>query len=55
MTPEAFMLIRFAFWAFACLMAAWQLYTQIQDGNKSATLGWVVALLTLLMYGAPEK
>ena len=53
MSAETFMWVRFAIWSFACLMAGWQVYAQIQDGNKSATLGWVVALLTLLTHGAP--
>jgi hypothetical protein len=49
------MLIRFAFWGFACLMAGFQFYTHVQDGNKSATVAWAVATLTMLLYGAPEK
>lgn len=55
MTPETFMWVRFGVWGFACLMAGIQVYTQIQDSNKSAALGWVCALLTLMTYGAPEK
>ena len=55
MTPETFMWVRFGVWGFACLMAGIQVYDQIQDGNKSAAVGWVCALLTLMTYGAPEK
>jgi hypothetical protein len=55
MSPETYVWIRFGFWSFACTMAGLQFYTQVENGNKSATVAWAVALLTLLMYGAPEK
>jgi hypothetical protein len=55
MTPETLIWVRFGIWSFSVVLAALQLYTQIQSGNKSASIAWVITLLTLLSYGAPEK
>jgi hypothetical protein len=51
MTPETLIWVRFGFWSFALILAALQVYAQIQSGNKSASLAWVITLLTLLSYG----
>ena len=51
MTPETLIWVRFGVWSFAFILAALQVYAQIQSGNKSASLAWVITLLTLFSYG----